>query len=177
MRKHISHSSINSLWSCFVKTVLLMCIIDAAIYGCSFIAKFMSKKFSRNACIFMYFQKYHVRIICMSELYACQKYMYAWIMHFYACVIHNIYMSEIYVFQKYMRVRNICMPNVKNICILEVYMHVRYICILSRNICLLEVYWMDVRNICMYFQEHKTTKSGLQIFLVCVVWRYHGEIS
>ena len=31
---------------------------------------------------------------------------------------------------------------------------------------------MHVRNICMHFQKHKTTKSGLQIFLVCVVWRY-----
>ena len=36
------------------------------------------------------------------------------------------------------------------------YMHVRNVLI-------------HVRNICMYFQKHKTPKSGLQIFLVCVV--------
>ena len=36
---------------------------------------------------------------------------------------------------------------------------------------------MHVRNKCMYFQKHKTTKSGLQIFLVCVVWRYRVKIS
>ena len=36
---------------------------------------------------------------------------------------------------------------------------------------------MHVRNKCMYFQKHKTTKYGLQIFLVCVVWRYHVKVS
>ena len=51
--------------------------------------------------------------------------------------------------------------HVKNICVLEIYMDVG-------NICILEIY-MHVRNICMYFQKHKTTKSGLHIFLVCVV--------
>ena len=45
-----------------------------------------------------------------------------------------------------------------------------------KNICILEIY-MHARSICMYFQKHKTTKSGLQIFLVCVVWRYRVKIS
>ena len=36
---------------------------------------------------------------------------------------------------------------------------------------------MHVRNVCLYFQKHKTTKSDLQIFLVCVVWRYCVKIS
>ena len=29
-----------------------------------------------------------------------------------------------------------------------------------KNICILEIY-MHARSICMYFQKHKTTKSGL----------------
>ena len=44
------------------------------------------------------------------------------------------------------------------------YMHVRNMLML-------------LRNICMYFQKYKTTTSGLQIFLVCVVWRYCVKIS
>ena len=97
----------------------------------------------------------HLKKLCMSVIYACQKDM-----------------------------------NIKNICILEIYMH-------GRNICLSEIYQMDVgklfmyfkkhmhvrniiihfSNICMYFQKHKTTKSDLQIFLVCVVWKYPVKIS
>ena len=71
-------------------------------YGCSFVAKFILIIYSCIVCIFMHFQKYmHVIIICMSE-------MYAYIMHFYTCITHNICMSEIYSCLKYMRVRNIC---------------------------------------------------------------------
>ena len=47
----------------------------------------------------------------------------------------------------------------------------------SRNKCMLEVHLMHVRNKGMYFQKHKTTKSDLQIFLVCAVWRYRVKIS
>ena len=70
-------------------------------------------------------------------------------------------MSELYARYKYI--------GMSEMYALEIYMHVR-------NICILETY-MHVRNICMYFQKHKTTKSGLQIFLVCVVWRYCIKIS
>ena len=44
----------------------------------------------------------------------------------------------------------------KSISFFQKYMHVRNILI-------------HVKIICMYFQKHKTTKSGVQIFLVCVV--------
>ena len=57
---------------------------------------------------------------------------------------------------------------------LEIYACQKYIkwmsencsCI-SRNACVLYVrnILMYVKNICMCFQKHKTTKSGLQIFL------------
>ena len=68
----------------------------------------------------------------------------------------------LYECQKYIHTRNIYAC--------QKYMHIRKIYACQK--------YMHIRNIyaCKNFQKYKTAKSGLQIFLVSVVWRYHLKI-
>ena len=90
----------------------------------------------------------------------------AYIMHFYACIIHKMPISEIYAWQKYMYVRNIRMLGIRacimhsyacimhNMCMLEInawqkYIHVRNISMLGICACMIHFYACTVQNMCM----------------------------
>ena len=59
--------------------------------------------------------------ICMSEIYAC-------IMHFSACIVHNIYSRQKYTCKKYMHIRNVRMSEIYE-CKKPIYMSEIYACI------------------------------------------------
>ena len=99
----------------------------------------------------MHFQKYiHVIIICMSKIYA-------YLIHFCTCIVHNTYKSEIYSCLKYMHVRNMCM--------LEIYAWHKYMGIRNTYAC---QKYIHVRNIACqkYIEENLIlSEESLQVCL------------